>query len=475
MQSLTLTRLIAVVLVAGTATVPTTSAHGASLDPFQTDSLIAKAAPEYRPHAGVGCELPSAALTLAQAIDLALCRNPTTRAAWAAAQVQAASLGAAEGSYLPTVTLSGIDNHLSGNLQAGSRSSTDQDGQSAVAALSWTLLDFNARRSEVATARNLLFAAAHTGSETAQRIVYSVVQGYYGALATEQAYHANQQTEANTARSLEIARALQTGGAATLADVMQAETAYQQAVYSRLQSNTAAQTSRANLAVLLGFPADQAISLAPVNAPAAPAITARVTELLSLAARQRPDLAAARDQRAAAEAAVTSARAVGRPKVSVGAQHTVNEINALPRQNYNSVGLQITVPIFSGLQTHYGIRRAEATLEETTAQAEQTRLSVSLDVWNAFHTLDAANQELSTSATLAKAAATNEEIAIGRYQSGVGSMLDVLTAQSAGANARIIRIQSEFNWQAARAQLALAVGRLTSAADLDAVAPVSAP
>ena len=96
-------------------------------------------------------------------------------------------------------------------------------------------------------------------------------------------------------------------------------------------------------------------------------------------------------------------------------------------------------------------------------------------MWNAYHALDAGNQELATSATLAKAAATNEEIAIGRYQSGVGSMLDVLTAQSAGANARVIRIQSEYNWQSARAQLALAVGRLSSVADLDAVAPSSAP
>jgi outer membrane protein TolC len=99
---------------------------------------------------------------------------------------------------------------------------------------------------------------------------------------------------------------------------------------------------------------------------------------------------------------------------------------------------------------------------------------VSQAVWNAYHSLEAANQQLATSATLAKAAATNEEIATGRYQSGVGSILDVLTAQSASANARLIRIQSEFSWQSARAQLAQAVGRLGSADDLDAVAPVEA-
>jgi outer membrane protein TolC len=77
------------------------------------------------------------------------------------------------------------------------------------------------------------------------------------------------------------------------------------------------------------------------------------------------------------------------------------------------------------------------------------------------------------SATLAKAAATNEDIAIGRYQSGVGSILDVRTAQTAGANARLIRIQAEYAFAAARVGLALAVGQLHSVADLDAVAPIN--
>ena len=467
--------LLATALLASAAPVVAPADALSGADFFNTDRVIAKAAPEYRPHAGVGCELPAAALTLDKAIDLALCRNPSTRAAWAAAQVQAASLGVAEGAYLPSIGINAAGNELTGDLYPGAPRSGTQDSRNAVATLSWTLLDFNARRSAEANARNLVLAAAHIGSATAQRTVADVIQGYFSVVATEQAVTANLQTEANAAKSLEIARALQSGGAATLADVMQADTAYQQAIYTRIQSTNTAKASRANLAVLLGFSADQALALAAVAAPSAPALTARVGELLTQAARQRPDLAAARDQRAAAEAAVTSARAVGRAKVTFGVQHTLNQQHGLAEQNTNTVGLSVVLPLFSGLQTHYGIRRAEATLDEVAAQEEQSRLAVSLDVWNAYHALDAGNQELATSATLAKAAATNEEIAIGRYQSGVGSMLDVLTAQSAGANARVIRIQSEYNWQSARAQLALAVGRLSSVADLDAVAPSSAP
>ena len=471
MHSMRLPVLLATTLVTASVVSPSLAATYSRADFFSTEKLIAKNAPEFRSAASLDCVLPPAALTLSQAIDVALCRNPATRAAWAAARMQAASLGVAEGAYLPSISTTGTYNRLSGEITPGTITATEQDGKSVVASLSWTLIDFGARHSEVSNARSLLAAAAHTGSATAQRTVAEVVLAYYSVIATEQAVAANQQTEANTAKSLEIARALRGGGAASLADVMQAETAYQQSVYSRIQAGNAAAASHASLAVLLGFTADQPLALAAVAAPSAPAVTARVGELLSLAAQQRPDLAAARDQRAAAEAAVAAARAAGRPRISLGAQYSVSEFSVLPRQSYNAVGLTITVPIFSGLQTHYGIRRAEAALDEVTEQAEQFRLSVSLDIWKAYHSLEAANQALATSAALLKAATTNEEIAIGRYQSGVGSMLDVLTAQTAGSNARLIRIQSEYSWQTARGQLALAVGRLSSTADLEAVAP----
>jgi outer membrane protein TolC len=261
--------------------------------------------------------------------------------------------------------------------------------------------------------------------------------------------------------------------AAALADVMQAETALHTAEYARIQAEASAKSSTATLAVLMGFDADQTLHLAPTKGADAPAMTAQIGDLLAAAARQRPDLAAARDQWSAAGEAVGSARASGRPRISFGAIESLSTLNGLPQQSGHSIGLTVTVPVFSGFATHYGIRRAEALEAQSAAELESARLGVSYDVWTAYHNLIAANDSLATSATLAKAAATNEDIAIGRYQSGVGSILDVLTAQTAGANARLIRIQSEYAFAAARVGLALAVGQLRSVADLDAVAPVN--
>jgi outer membrane protein TolC len=67
---------------------------------------------------------------------------------------------------------------------------------------------------------------------------------------------------------------------------------------------------------------------------------------------------------------------------------------------------------------------------------------------------------------LIKTAQDNEQVAQGRYKSGVGTIVDVLTAQSAASSARLLRISAEYGWQVARAQLTLALGRLTGAQPL---------
>ena len=100
--------------------------------------------------------------------------------------------------------------------------------------------------------------------------------------------------------------------------------------------------------------------------------------------------------------------------------------------------------------------------------AEQVRLSVSQDVWSAYYGLDSANQQLTATAALVKTAADNLEVALGRYQSGVGTIIDVITAQTGAATARELRINAELGWKVARAQMAFALGRLINAEPLSA-------
>ncbi len=105
-------------------------------------------------------------------------------------------------------------------------------------------------------------------------------------------------------------------------------------------------------------------------------------------------------------------------------------------------------------------------LESKEASAEQVRLAVTLDVWNGYYGLESASGQIAATALLLKSAMENEKVALGRYQAGVGSIIDLLTAQAAAAGARQQRIGAELGWQVARTQLALSLGRLSGAQPL---------
>jgi TolC family type I secretion outer membrane protein len=435
-------------------------------DPFRTDAELRRETAGLTDPGGGDCPVPEGALTFAGAVDLALCRNPRTRSAWASAHAQAAALGSATSAWVPNVSLSGAQQRAFGQHVdlSGNFSSSAQNTGDATINLNWTLYDFGARSARIRSARSLLEAAAATVSSVAQQTVAQVVQSYYGVVAGDAQLGAAKITEEVTAHSLEIARSLREGGVGTLADVLQAETAHEQAVLAALQASVSAASARGTLAVSLGLSADQGFVLAAEPIPAElPALTARIADLMAEAARQRPDLKAAEAQRDAAQANVAVARAVGRPTITLGALHSVQSTTGLPNENYDQVGLSFNWPIFSGFSTSYGIREAQAGLQAQEANLQQAGLNVTLDVWNAYHTLNSANRQLGVTADLTKTASDNLDVALGRYKAGVGTIVDVLTAQTAAATARQYRINAELGWKVARAQFSLALGRLSSA------------
>lgn len=67
---------------------------------------------------------------------------------------------------------------------------------------------------------------------------------------------------------------------------------------------------------------------------------------------------------------------------------------------------------------------------------------------------------MTTAADLLASAQQNEQVALGRYREGVGSIVDLLLAQSALANARAQAVQTRWQWRMALAQLAHDVGVL---------------
>ena len=429
-----------------------------TLDPFNTEAML-PLKPALRLGGAVGdpCAdaMPNRALNrvpgqklfgLLEVVNLALCNNPQTREVWASARVQATQVSVSKASYFPGANLSA----------SGNRPSPGTGQRSYGLTLSYLLYDFGTRAAGLESARQLLAAANATQDSTVQAVFLHAVQSFYQAQATQAALDAALESERAAKESLAAAGRRYAAGSATPADKLQAQTAYSQATLNQITASGNLNSAKGALANMLGLDADQSIVLAAANTTAIPTSFDRdVAALIEEARLRRPDLQAAAAQVKAAQAGVDAARASGKPSVSLTAS-TNQTSSAGITSHGSSVGLNVSVPLFSGFAPTYRIRAAEAQVEAQTAQLERLRLQVALDVWTAYQNLTTATQSLRTTADLLNSAEQSERVAFGRYKAGVGSILDVLNAQSALAGARQQRIQSTFNWNINRATLAQA-------------------
>ena len=443
----------------------TTVAWAGIKDPFSTDRLTSSG-PAQAWGTGAGattCNLkpaPHQALSLVDVINLALCYNPQTRQAWANARAQAAQVGVSEAAYLPTLNLSAQASRDRTSSSAGFTLPA-QDRLGTTLSFNYLLFDFGGRSAALDAARASLAAANWTQNATLQSVLLSSVQDYYQLFAARTALGAAVEAERSSRESLEAAGLRYRVGAASLADKLQAQTAYSQARLNRQNALGQEKIARGTLANLLGLDADYPLRIAapPIQRPEQ-TLEQNVRQLIEEAKRLRPDLAAAEAQVRAARANVQETEANGMPSLSLFGNYGYDHSSVFNNTRDYSVGLAVTMPLFTGFGDTYRIRAAQQQLQAQIAQRDKLEQQVALDVWRAYQNFETTRDTLTSSADVLESAKEAQRVALGQYKTGTGSMLDLLTAQSNLANARMQRIQAQYNWYIAKATLAQTLGRL---------------
>jgi outer membrane protein len=407
-----------------------------------------------------------AQLKLADVIDIALRNNTATRAAWADARAAAASYGAAKGQYYPTLSVDGSATAVKTVASAG-RTAAKQRFYGPTLNLSWLLFDFGGRSGSIGEAREALLAADWTHNATLQGVVLAVEQAYFLYVGTKALLAAQQTTLQEARTNLEAASQRHRVGLATIADVLQAKTALSQAQLALESTDGQIQTTRGALALSMGLPANVPYDIElPTDTALALGITDSVDTLIARAVRERPDLAAVRAQARAARARVSVARSRALPSLSLGGNtgetsffvDSTNTFTAF--RNSYSATLTLSIPLFSGGSQIYDVKAAAAAAEAAAQRAQGFEQQVVYEVFNAYYALRTATQQVRTSADLLASATQSEQVALGRYRAGAGSLLDLLTAQAALAGARAESIQARFSWSTALARLAHDAGIL---------------
>jgi len=256
-------------------------------------------------------------------------------------------------------------------------------------------------------------------------------------------------------------------GLATIADVLQAQTARSEAELQLETLEGALQVARGSLAVAMGVPANS-----PFDIPEIPAtdsvhfVSESVDSLIDLAVRNRPELASARAEAAAASSQIRVARSGYLPALAIGATGANNgsNVSTFSGRTY-SINLGVQMPVFTGFSNQYDVAAASEQYQAALARSETTKQQIIQQVFSAYYTLRTSTNRVRTAADLLASAIQSETVARERYREGVGSIVDLLVAQSALANARAQSVDARWQWRTSLAQLAHDVGVLNARGD----------
>lgn len=423
------------------------------------------------PCAGYGSDDLPALLTLETMIERVLYHDPQTRESWAIAKAQAAMTGVRQSAYLPRLnaTLGMTDaSHDTVYEQRGEYSKHGRQRRLENRLnLSWVLFDFGRRESALDHARQLLIAANAQHDRHLQAAFVRAAQFYYEALAAQRSLNITRQVAALAAENVNVANAKYEAGVAALSDRLQAQTAYSQASLDEVRAEGALRSIKGVIALEMGLPAQTALDLAgDLSRRSHTDVVNNVDDLLEQALLQHPSLLAAKAQVSAARAAIDESHAAGRPTLSFIASISDVQtrqsiaLNGDTHARDNSIGLQLSIPLFEGFEPVYQARRARAQLEVSEAQLldEQRRLSLAL--WVNYQTLQIESRALQRTAQWVDQSRQALHVIQGRYRSGVGSMIELLNALTAYAASEQQHINALSTWQRARLQLAGNLGTL---------------
>jgi outer membrane protein TolC len=404
-----------------------------------------------------------AQLTLTDIVDLALRNNPATRLSWANARSAAAAFGSSKGAYYPT-----IDGNVGvtriKTLSAQGRSAVEQTTYGPSLQLSWLLLDFGGRSGSIDAARQALLAADWTHNSTIQSVVLDVEQAYFQYVATRSLLEAQRTTYEEALRNLEAAEERHRVGLATVGDVLLARTSASQSRLDMETTEGALQTTRGALALSVGLPANTPYDISPPDTTfPVEGLVDSVGALIDRALESRPDLNASAAAVQQARARIRQLRSERLPALTVTGNANRTYLRTLPNGgNSYTVNLGLSIPLFAGFSRAYDQVQAEAQAEAAAARYDALQQQVAFEVYSSYYALQTAARRVRTAADLLASAQQSEEVALGRYRAGVGTVLDLLSAQSALANARAQQVQARWIWQSALAQLAHDTGVLDS-------------
>ena len=296
---------------------------------------------------------------------------------------------------------------------------------------------------------------------TTQDIVLSVKQAYYTYLGTQALVRVRQETVRNRELLVRQAQGFYEVGTRARIDVARAEANLYTARADLIGSENSVKIAWVTLRNAMGSPR---LPEQPV-AQDSPEVelSMNLAAARTIAFDSRTELRSFEAQRRASDQLIATARRGHLPDVVFDAFYgrrnsSGSGESTFPLQPAWQAQLSLNIPIFDGFRT---TNRVEETLHNyynIRAQEEERRQQIALDVEQSYLRVVETQERIIATESATKAAKENLDLAQGRYQVGVGSIIEVTDAETLYADAQTNYVRTLYEYRIADAQLARAMG-----------------
>ncbi len=410
---------------------------------------------------------PAHAEDLLQVYQLARESDPTISASDATRNATREGVAMARSAFMPQVnaTLTGGRQTTDTSTTALTEdwqnnwltdSSTHTRGNSRKAGITMDIMLFSwANISRFRGAKASAEGADYTYTAAAQDLLVRTTQAYFNVInAREQLEYARINEKFLEEQSKE-ANAKYRAGQILITDMLQAQTQFDTARAQVTAGRTAYDGAREGLIQIIGQDFGSLKKLRadlPLNRPDLDDEHAWV----ELALRQAPELHAARKTTEAANYTVQAAGANHLPTLSASLSHSFqktwgkeNAPNIPPaygystaRNNDTTIGLTLSIPIFSGGYTSASKQQAIFQREAAHAQLRATHRRITANTRNAYRAVISGIDQIEAREAAVLSAQGAVKAARASYQADVKTMLDVLTSQSNLFDAQVAYAQA---------------------------------
>lgn len=411
--------------------------------------------------AGSAQERPEA-VTLDQAIELALRHSPQVAQAAGAVHNAESAERSAWGAFLPNLSMSSGASRSSSerfNPQTNTTVTGSSDSYNAGLSASVELFTGGRRGAELRRSRTQTTASEAAFIEQRYAVILSAKRAFFDVLRADELIRVAEARVQRAQEVLDAARRRSEVGSGTQSDVLRSQLELNNARQALLQAQNQKRTATFALGRLVG--ADGAVDARPTT-PLEPApLAVSREELVEIVVNQAPGVRAAEAAAGAAEAMARAARAQYLPTISAsGGYDMFNQEPTLAGSRKSwSLRVGLSYPIFNRFQREDNVGRASVQAGVARTQLLDERRAARAELERVQAALELAEQRIALTEEAVRVAAEDLRVQQERYRLGVSTILDHMTSQANLVQAEVDRIAARYDYQIARAELEALVGR----------------